>query len=300
MKFLILFIAFSASPAFAYKGTISFTAEEKSAHAAKSKMIAESAANCLEAHYQDHVNFFNRYKVSKYFGSRRYLKGEVPGHRPDGAPLTPIRPELRKHGLDPNLEKLMTSISCVDLARICLREGFQVAGQLDYWQKIDAFNILNDNIGPIIQVGLQALGWKQVYWNPDPTQNSVWDAADRARTPGDPSHVWGYHQERYLSVMNKGRYYQYPVDDKTTLVGFKTQVPASFKRVPFFVGFAHTGYHVFLGTQGEVIEAHSVRDLFSLENIQLNPFGPLTHGAPLSTRSEVYLSGMIAVPPGSL
>jgi hypothetical protein len=296
---LILALSFSL-PALAYKGSISFTPEERAAHAARIGVVTETAANCLADHYSDHVQFFYAHHVSKYFGNRRYVKGEQPRLRADGHPLTPIRPELRKHGFDPELERQMTSISCVDLARLCLAEGFRAAGQEDLWQRIDAFNRLNGNIGPVIQVGLQALGWKLLYWNPDPSQNAAWDAADKARTPTNPNNVWGYHAYRYATVMRQNKYYEYRVDDKTTLVGFGVKVPAAFRRIPFFMGFAHTGYHVFVGMDGQVVEAHSTRSLFAVDNMEMSDFNPLAGEAPRATRTEVYLSGLIAVPPGSL
>jgi hypothetical protein len=301
MKYLLALTLLLSPSAFAYKGSISFTEEEKAEHAERAGIVAEAAANCLTDTYAEHVSFFDKHGVSKFYGNRRYVKGEKAGRRADGHVLTPIRPELRKNGIDPNLESLLTSMSCVDLARRCLAEGFARAGEREFWTKIDAFNKQNGNIGPAVLVGLQALGWKLVYWNPDPTQNAKWDAADKARTPTNPSHVWGHHEARYKSVMGpKRKYYEYTVDDRTTLNGFRTKVPASFLAAPFFVGFAHTGYHVFVGQRGQVIEAHSVRNLFGLDNVENNPFNPLGGGAPMRTNTEVYLSGLIAVPPGSL
>jgi len=301
MKTLLSLLALISTPAFAYQGSISFTAAEKAEHADRASIVAESAASCLTDTYAEHVSFFEQHGVSKFFGNRRYVKGEKAGRRADGNVLTPIRPELRKAGLDPNLENLLTSMSCVDLARRCLAEGFARAGESDLWARIDAFNQQNGNIGPAVLIGLQALGWKLVYWNPDPSQNAKWDAADKARNPTNSSHVWGYHQARYESVMGpKRKYYEYSVDDRTTLNGFGKKVPASFLAAPFFVGFAHTGYHVFVGQRGQVIEAHSVRSLFSKDNVENNPFNPLGGGAPMRTNTEVYLSGLIAVPPGSL
>ena len=66
------------------------------------------------------------------------------------------------------------------------------------------------------------------------------------------------------------------------------------------MGFAHIGYHVFLGFHGRVIEAHSVRDLFAMDNMENTEFNPLAGGGPKSTKSEIYRSGLIAVPPGYL
>lgn len=298
VTFLALSLILNSVSAFALVGTISFTQQEKAEHANKVSLIAETAAECLNAYYKDHVSSFHRRGgVTKYFGNRRYVKGETPARRADGKLLTPIRNELRKKGKPVSLEDEMTSISCVDLARVCLAEGFSAVGQSAFWERIDAFNKENRNIGPAILVGLQSLGWRLMFWNPDPPQNRVWDAADKLRNPTNSSRVWGYHEATYNSVMKKNIYYEYQIDDKTSLVGFGTQPPKAFMEQPFFVGFAHIGYHVFLGTQGEVVEAHSVRSLFGLDNIEMTSFNPLGGGAPKSTDSEVYRSGVIAVPP---
>ncbi|MNL19628.1 hypothetical protein D3C87_1408400 [compost metagenome] len=110
--------------------------------------------------------------------------------------------------------------------------------------------------------------------------------------------VWGGHAYRYSLVMKKQNYYGLHVDDAQTLVGFDTTIPESFKKVPFFVGTAHAGYHVFPGKHGDVIEAHSMRTLNSIDNLQVSDFNPLaTGGGPRWTRTEKYRSGVIAIPP---
>lgn len=98
--------------------------------------------------------------------------------------------------------------------------------------------------------------------------------------------------------MAKNAYYFNKVDDKTTLVGFGTKAPEAIRRADFFVGIAHTGYHVFPGFRGEVIEAHSARELKSIDNLQKGPFNPLDQGgAPRWTSTEKYRSGIMCLPP---
>lgn len=119
-----------------------------------------------------------------------------------------------------------------------------------------------------------------------------WDAEERN---------WkskGWHAYRYLTVTRRGTYYYNRVDDKTLLAGFGTRVPAEFRRQPFFVGVAHTGYHVFPGFRGDVFEAHSTRRLDSFNNLEQSPFNPLASGGgPRWTSTERYRSGLIALPP---
>ncbi len=301
MTALALATAFGA-PAFAYNGSIVFSASEKATHASKASEIAQSAADCMDAQWLDHVSFFKQHGVSRYFGNRRYIKGEKPGVRADGHPLTPIRPELRKHGVDVSLENELTSMSCVDFARKCLSEAFAASGQSTFWDRIEAFNQFNGNIGPAIAVGLQAIGWKLVYWNPDHAQDKTIDDEDQRLRAGNPGHVWGYHGALFQSsvISPSHHYYQYQVDDFKTLVNFGTHVPQKFLQVPFFMGFANIGYHVFLGYHGQVIEAHSARGLFAMDNMENTEFNPAAGGGPKSTNSEKYHSGLIAVPPGYL
>jgi hypothetical protein len=316
--FSFLMVSVLAFPAFGIVGSLNFTAAEKADHAAKADVIAQAAAQCLHDHWNDHVQFYTNHTsgkkhLSRYFGNRKWIKGEKNSVRYDinGKPvatLYAIRPALRAAGFDPELEKQMVSMSCIDLSRACLGSAFDKYGQGSYWDRIDAFSVANHTIGTVIQVGLQALGWKMLYWNPDPSQNKDFDAFDqRAITEGKMGKViQGYHAYTYSTVQKRNVYYkdstgyEYKVDDKTTLVGFGQNPPATFKKIPFAVGTANIGYHVFLATEGDVIEAHSVRDIFSFDNLEFNPFNPLAGGAPLQTKWEHYRSGIIVVPPGYL
>ena len=173
--------------------------------------------------------------------------------------------------------------------------GFRAPGDpaLDSaYQKIYQFARANDLDGSAVIHALQKLGWRVYFWNPTPPQNERWDAEERN---------WrskGWHAYRYSTVMNRGNYYYNQVDDKSLLVGFGTTVPSEFKRAPFFIGVAHTGYHVFPGFEGTVIEAHSTRPLSSINNLETSPFNPLgSGGGPRWTPTEKYRSGLIALPP---
>lgn len=274
---------------------IEFSEEEKNLHASKIEVLTETAANCLERKYENHINFFEYYGVSLYFGNRRYTKGWERRYA-NGRWLTPIKPELQDRGLDVNLEDQMLNISCVDLALTCLREGFEEAGLMDQWRKVRSF--VPDKIGNRLQHALQALGWKILYWNPDPSKNADWDLDDRTVAPNNPLNVWGNHAIHYNSVMRRNRYLYNYVDDKTSLVGFRTEAPEIMEDIAFAVGTAHAGYHVFPVSYGDAIEAHSTRSLFSKDNLEYSPFNPLANGGgPRWTRTEKYRSGLIAVPP---
>jgi hypothetical protein len=228
--------------------------------------------------------------------------------------------------LRPNTNLSLQNISCIDMTRRCLSEGFQAAGMSDTWKKIDHEVLKHDVSGTELQKALSDLGWKILFWNPDPSQNVAFDADEHQANPLPPAPEcdpksaqpcpkakkwqgsWGDQVYSYKFVEKKDLYplggeRPIPVDDKKLLVGFGTHPPAEFRHVPFFVGTAHAGYHVFPGFAGQIIEAHSTRALTGFDNLQVSQFNPLAQdkgGGPVWTNSEHYHSGVIAVPPGYL
>ncbi len=273
------------SKAQGFKGSIEFTAAEKAAHERHIGTMTRTARRFLEDIWRDHLAFHRKWRVSKYYGDRSQLLNtrakRIAALQQAGAPVS--------------LVDQLQPTSCVGLSLQGLGAGVRAAGDpvLDgAWQKIQAFTRANAQDGSAMIHALQKLGWRVHYWNPAPQDNARWDAEERN---------WkskGWHAYRYNSVMNKGTYYFNKVDDKSLLVGFGTRVPAAFRDDDFFVAVAHTGYHVFLGFEGEVIEAHSTRALSSVNNLERNQFNPLGNGgAPRWTATEKYRSGLIAVPP---
>ncbi|MGE0528303.1 MAG: hypothetical protein AB7G93_02415 [Bdellovibrionales bacterium] len=273
-----------------------FSAEEKAKHWQNIELITSVAARCLDNTYADHIRFYDEWKVSKYYGNRRE----------DLNTDQERRKLLRQYGYTKKqIDKIapqMVATACIDLAMDCLEQGFAAAGTQSTWNKIyTQLSIGRNFYGHELQLMLQQLGWKLYYWNPDPTQNVKWDAEDRTLNPLPRrkkwNAVWGGHAAHYAEVMKEGTYHGMPIDNKERLVGFGSDFPANFETVPFFVGIAHAGYHVFPGRRGEVIEAHSMRDLNSRDNMEFSWFSPLARGGgPKWTRTEKYRSGVIAVP----
>jgi len=268
-----------------FRGSVEFTAEEKAAHQRHVGTMTRVARRYLEDVWRDHLAFHRRWGVSKYYGDRSQLLNtrakRIAALQQAGAPVS--------------LVDQLQPTSCVGLSLQGLGAGVRAAGDpvLDgAWRKIQAFTRANDQDGSAMIHALQKLGWRVHFWNPAPQDNARWDAEER----NWPSKGW--HAYRYGTVMNRGNYYYNRVDDKSLLVGFGTRVPAAFRSAPFFVAVAHTGYHVFLGFDGEVIEAHSTRLLSSVNNLERSPFNPLgPGGAPRWTPREKYRSGLIALPP---
>jgi hypothetical protein len=228
--------------------------------------------------------------------------------------------------------------SCVGFALICLEYSFRESGQKDLWHKIITYTKANGLEGTALQNALRELGWQVLFWNADPSLNKKWDEYEfKGNTKADPEKEDGYHEYVWQRIQSEAKnhlpvYYGINrVDDWTTLVGFKTTPPESFTKIPFFVGSAHFGHHVFVGMSGQMIEAHND---FSVESALISlsepyfpfeerEFNPLKKGdyfaddfdigsperpqSPENTNEPVqggprgeFFSGLIAVPPGFL
>ena len=187
----------------------------------------------------------------------------------------------------------MEATSCVGLVLKCLGQGFKTAGQGDLWERIRQFTRLNGVDGTAMQQGLRELGWKVLYWNPDVRMNREWDMAERRKDPTNKDRFWGYHENNWQGASKRGRYLYNDVDDARLLVSFGERVPELLKAIPFFVGTAHGGYHVFPGTFGRVIESHSTRLITDEKSLESDEFNPLAGRAPTG---GMYKSGMIAIP----
>lgn len=285
VHFTFAVILQSGSFAQGFKSSIEFTAEENAAHKRNIDHITKTARRYLQEIWDEHQSFYRRHRVSKFYGDRNVTL-DTRNERVAA---------LVKAGAPPALVNELQPTSCVGLTLSSLGSGFKTANDPileNTWNKIYSYTRANNFDGSALISALQKLGWRVYYWNPSPDYNEQWDKEE------DNWRSKGWHAYRYGTVMKKGTYYFNKVDDRNQLVGFGTEVPSQFRTVPFFVGVAHTGYHVFPGFQGQVIEAHSMRRLDSVDNLERNPFNPLgNHGAPRWTPYEKYRSGILAVPP---
>lgn len=297
-----------------YHGTIEFTQNEKQRHLRKIDRFTEIGRNCLLSYRQEHINYYRQNCIysrktgepvclSKFYGDRRYSKFEN-DYRTDGVALKWLKEALEEHGWPANKMQELKNISCIGMAVNCLEEAFVRTRQQSAWNKIRQYVIVqNDTRGNVLLHALSLLGWQTMYWNPldhseIPTEGALWDDEELTwQSKGD--HVW-----RYRNVMSsrgpggKGFYWGNVIDDRDSLVGFGQQPPSLLYQTPFWVGLAHTGYHVFPGTFQEVVEAHSTREITSANNLEFSEFNPMTPGGgPRWTRTEKYRSGLIAIPP---
>lgn len=326
---VVVFLSLTPS-AKAFNGELFFSEEEVAQHQAGLRTVLSVAGKCLEQDLATHQQFMKQYGVSKFYGENasfaKVTEVDPVTNEEKKRDTTPEEKQekLRAKGFDERLIQALIPLqrckkasdcplkmepaSCVGLALKCLKRGFETAGQGEIWARLRQFTRENGVTGNSLQYGLQLLGWKIVYWNPDPRLNAKWDADEQKTYPTNPKYIWGKHAFNYKKVMEQGTYGGLQVDDVTSAVGFGTGVPRIVKNVPFYVGIGHMGYHVFPAMGNRVVEAHSMRDVTDPLEIQAELFSPLSpgegpQGGPRSVlpgghKSDTYRSGILAIPPG--
>jgi hypothetical protein len=179
-----------------------FSENEIQAHRDNLQVITTTAAKYLDDVFADHLAFYNKWGVSKYYGNRRKDYQSRAGRVA----------ALQALGKPASLADEQVGTACILLAMQCLKKGFGAAGQSAVWNKI--YNILKiDNAfyGTDLQIMLQQLGWKIYFWNPNPSKNADWDAEDRRLNPLRPGKtwnpVWGGHALRYDAAIKRNVYY---------------------------------------------------------------------------------------------
>jgi hypothetical protein len=175
-----------------------FTSAEKSKHRNSLATFSDAAADFLDWVYKDHIAFFKKWGVSKYYGNRK------PEHQTKELRIA----QLKKYGKPAFLADQQVATACVTLAMQAMEHGFAATGMPNTWGKIhDQLRIGQKYYGTDLQIMLQQLGWRIYYWNPDPSKNAEWDAEDKKLNPpkdaGDWRPEWGGHAIRYASVTNK-------------------------------------------------------------------------------------------------
>lgn len=284
-------------------GKMTFSSNVISAHAKTADDLSYYGAECLKRYERVHNDFYETQCakgkcLSKFYGDRAFTKVRG-GRRADGKVLTYLPDELQSKGFSPAMAKEMQGISCIGLALNCLEESFRKTGQAALWNDIAALTRANGVTGTSLLDGLQRLGWKVYFWNPDPSVSSQFDKFDRRN--GKREKPAGDHAATYNTAKN-GHYWAVTVNDAKSLVNFGRTTPDLIKEFPFWVATANIGYHVFPGSRERVLEAHSTRPITSRKNLEFSDFNPLENAygveaGPVWTNSEKYLSGIIAVPP---
>lgn len=282
-----LAFSFTSFTKAAFNGSISFTQQERDLHLAVLPQLLVDAGNCLKADLDYHHEFYARYGISPFYGDQSNF-GIMS--------YSDKKAYLKRIGINPNLLSQLQPTSCVGMTLKCVGGAFQKNGEADYWARIKNFLDANGVDGTALQEALQQLGWKILYWNPDTAQDADWDYQEQSRNFTNSNRFWGAHAYHWTMVQREPHGYDNNrVDDWDLLVNFRLSPPLRFQQIPFFVGTAHGGYHVFSGLFGEVIEGHSMRSINDPNTIESGEFNPLAIGG---SPKGPYFSGLAAVPPG--
>ncbi len=261
--------------------------------------LIETTIQCLKEDLEHHRRHFGDYKISPYYGENSKFSKLSPEKQ-----LREVRSNVSTKYKNKAREILskMEPTSCIGLVLKCLKAGFIKTNQEHIWREVRSYVRSNNNDGTSLQDALQILGWRIYYYNPDVAKSVDWDREERGADRANKERFWGYHSYRLSTVNSKNKnYYNNTVDDISALVNFGPVSPKKLSDIPLFVGTAHTGWHVFPGVYGKIIEAHSTRSISDKKTVEESDFNPIGGGGPNGAFSGMtYRSGLIAIPPGFL
>lgn len=166
----------------------------------------------------------------------------------------------------------LTKSSCVVWAMECAEYAFDKVGKGSIWDGVARITRRNQLKGTFLIQALIAKGWTGIYWNPDVTDKS------------DSEHSYSAHVAR-----TKGTYYKLPVKDMVVDYRRKPENLTGLNKldkVPFWVGCARGGMHVFCGTGANVSEFHWESPATDPKAMEL-----------VALKEYEWMSGIIAVPP---
>ena len=206
---------------------------------------------------------------------------------------------------------------CIDWAMQCLEAGFDEAGMSETWEDIARRSLSrinrfrrNPNIGrdrardearaSFIARELRNLGWTAIYFNPntsnpvigDPNYTTHEEVSRAGQVPPPEKFGNNNYAERMFSVDIDFSVVNYSVDNPSPT---SQQLLQTLKDVPFAFGFAHSGYHTFVMTNGLVTEAHWRSRPNQVEG---EGVGPTLERSTFEEFTEDWRSGVIMVPPG--
>jgi len=165
----------------------------------------------------------------------------------------------------------LTESSCVVWAMECAEYAYDKIGQGRTWDAVARVARLNQLKGTVLIAELIKLGWTGIYWNPDTTDTS------------DDEHSYSYHVAKTQKTYYKLKVSDYVIDYRRTpknMTGIN-----KLDRVPFWVGCARGGTHVFCGTGANVSEFHWDYPATNPKAMEL-----------VALKDYAWMSGIIAVP----
>jgi len=166
----------------------------------------------------------------------------------------------------------LTISSCVVWAMECAEYAFNKVSQGNQWNQIASVARRNRLKGTVLIGELIKRNWTGIYWNPDVTDTS------------DSEHSYSAYVAK-----KQGTYYKLKVSDM--VVDYRRNPKNmtginKLDKVPFWVGCARGGQHVFCGTGANVSEFHwdyPATNPKAMEQVPLKDYA--------------WMSGIIAVPP---
>lgn len=166
----------------------------------------------------------------------------------------------------------LTKSSCVVWAMECAEYAFNKIGQGSTWNAVASVARRNQLKGTYLIGELIRRGWTGLYWNPDTSDTS------------DPEHSYSYHVANTRKTYYKVKVSDYVIDYRRTPVNMSGI--NKLDKVPFWVGCARGGMHVFCGTGANVSEFHWDAPATNPKAMEL-----------VALKDYAWLSGIIAVPP---
>jgi hypothetical protein len=285
-----------------FKGHIEFSPAEKAAHDRGLKTLIDTALTSLQATTQKQQASLDACGAGFLFG---YLS---PFSKMDESTRDIWVAQHATCNRPPLVSQILES-SCELFANRFVKEGFAAVGLQAAYARINSFLEANDRDGLALAYSLKKLGWKIVYWNPDvnatpdlPTSNreivgiTLDDHIEDTRNALTRKIYGGVSIDALMINFEPLPKSTTPRDDRA----FKALV-----KVPYYIGISHDGEHVWSGSYGSVIEAHSSFDPDSKRNLETGAFHP-PFGSPVGRivvenrkrHKYFYYSGIIAIPPG--
>jgi hypothetical protein len=219
--------------------------------------LANAGESLVRSMTERHKSLVASRGVGSYYGSESGYKP------PAGSP-----PDLRVG-------------SCIGWALDVTGAAYREVGLAAPWQRIYAVTVNNGGRGTVLCKELVSDGWSGIYWNPDAAKSA----------DGDAEHTFSAKQARgaggkYYGIPVKGMITDYrPSPGGSTIAD--TSAIARLEKVPFWVGCARGGKHVFVGVRGNVSEFHWTAQPGDPDAITQVPL-----------QSFSWLSGILCTPPG--
>jgi hypothetical protein len=166
-------------------------------------------------------------------------------------------------------------MSCIGWALEVTGAAYQAIGRGAVWTLIRRATVVRQALGTVLLEQLLKDGWTGVYWNPD------------TKNPADGSNE---HPFSASVARSQKSYYKLRVSD--SIVDYKATPPnragiEKLAKMPYWVGIARGGMHVFCGSRESVSEYHWDHGPTSTTAIEV-----------ISLESFAWLSGMLCFPPG--